>query len=56
MAKGIQGEGGSLLVFLPGVGEISRLCGDLSRGDEGGRLHVLPLHGALPAADQQKVR
>ena len=52
--QNLQGEGGSLLIFMPGVGEISRLCGDLARYGGAG-LHVLALHGALPAHEQNRV-
>ena len=56
VAQGKHGPGGSILVFLPGVGEITRLCQDLScGGGGGGGLHVLPLHGALPASEQARV-
>lgn len=46
---------GAILVFLPGVGEISRLISELQWGsDTGGcRLQPLPLHGGLPP-DQQR--
>ncbi|CAM9277213.1 unnamed protein product, partial [Phaeothamnion confervicola] len=49
------GGGGAVLVFMPGVGEISRLCRELDNCAAASRLWVLPLHGALPAADQQRV-
>ena len=45
---------GALLIFLPGVGEISRMCSELQRGSGSSRLFVVPLHGALPPADQSK--
>lgn len=41
---------GSVLVFLPGVGEINRVAGLL----DGCGVPVLPLHGGLKFADQQK--
>lgn len=43
---------GDLLVFLPGAGEIHRLEGRLQ--DLRPALHVLPLHGSLPAAAQDR--
>lgn len=42
---------GHVLAFLPGVGEI-RATADLLRGTVEGR--VLPLHGRLPAAEQDR--
>ncbi|CAM9510077.1 unnamed protein product, partial [Heterosigma akashiwo] len=44
--------GGSVLVFMSGVPEITRLCQDLARI---GGLWVLPLHGNLTPKDQQLV-
>jgi len=38
---------GSVLVFLPGVGEIMTLVNDLRSSDCGSLLQVLPLHGSL---------
>ena len=52
---------GAILVFLPGAFEIAKLqrqlegSAVLQRALEGGRAIVLPLHGALPPAQQQKV-
>ena len=45
---------GAILVFLPGVGEISRMCSELQRCSCSSRLFVVPLHGALPPAEQSK--
>jgi len=48
-------DGGDLLVFLPGLSEIRRLSQRLEPiADEAGAL-VLPLHGSLPAEDQDRV-
>lgn len=47
-------ETGSILVFLPGIGEIRRVE-TLLQSDgavRSGRVALLPLHGALPAAEQ----
>lgn len=41
---------GACLVFMPGVGEISRMCSELSDL----RSPVLPLHGALSASEQRR--
>ena len=41
---------GSVLVFLPGVGEIERVRGNLRLGD----IPVLALHGQLSAAEQDR--
>ena len=48
---------GSLLVFLPGVGEVMRCVREVQRlcGEAGERVVVLPLHGSLPAAEQRRV-
>lgn len=42
-------EPGDVLVFLPGVGEITRTCAELRRRVDA---QVLPLYGALPADEQ----
>lgn len=48
----LMGEAdGSLLCFLPGAGEIARALPDV-RAAIGGRADVLPLHGSLPADEQ----
>lgn len=49
----LQSSGGDVLVFLPGVGEISRLQDWLI--ERGVREEILPLHGSLPLAEQQKI-
>ncbi len=46
-----QGAGGSVLVFMPGVGEIEKLRGLLA----GAPLPVYPLHGSLSSRDQDRV-
>lgn len=47
---------GSVLVFMPGTGEIDRLCRQLEHATEGGQgLWVLPLHGSLPPQKQRAV-
>ena len=50
---------GSILVFLPGSGEINRLVGMLESSYDIRRAHgdvsVLPLHSTLPAESQRKV-
>lgn len=49
-------EDGDVVVFLPGVGEIERLAGELrsaiDSGSIGESLDIRPLHGSLAAADQ----
>jgi len=47
-------ETGSLLCFLPGSGEIRRLQRALAQQPLPADLAVLPLHGALPAAEQER--
>ena len=46
---------GSILVFLPGVGEISKLISQLCEAPEGANMRILPLHGSLSNSDQRKV-
>jgi ATP-dependent helicase HrpB len=43
---------GDVLVFLPGVGEISRTRSYLAERQLPGDPHLVPLHGSLPAAEQ----
>lgn len=50
-AKAALSQGGDVLVFLPGVGEINRISEQLD-GIDG--VDVLPLHGRLPAAAQDR--
>lgn len=49
--EALQAEGGDLLVFLPGVGEIRRVELLLAEGAPLGA-SVLPLHGSMPPAAQ----
>lgn len=44
---------GAVLIFVPGVGEIDRICREISRRAEKGEAFALPLHGGLPP-DQQR--
>ena len=44
---------GSLLCFLPGAPEINRVLGDV-RAAAGPDLEVVPLHGSLPADEQDR--
>ena len=48
----LERESGDVLVFLPGVGEIREVSGAL--GSISG-VEVLPLHGGLPATEQDRV-
>ncbi|KAK3378370.1 P-loop containing nucleoside triphosphate hydrolase protein [Podospora didyma] len=56
--RGIDGdlaennESGGILIFLPGVAEISRACRALQAV---GSLHVLPLHASLMTKEQRRV-
>ena len=43
---------GDVLIFMPGVYEISRTIGAIRGTRVGGQFVVLPLHGELPVADQ----
>jgi ATP-dependent helicase HrpB len=45
---------GSVLCFLPGAGEIERALPEV-RAAAGSGIDVLPLHGSLPADDQDRV-
>ncbi|KAH3899979.1 related to Putative ATP-dependent RNA helicase YLR419W [Saccharomycodes ludwigii] len=48
-----ENNDGSIIVFLPGVAEISRSCKSISNAYQ--NLVVLPLHSALSPEDQKKV-
>lgn len=47
-----QQKAGGILIFLPGVAEISRACNALRSSPA---LHVLPLHASLETREQKKV-
>jgi ATP-dependent helicase HrpB len=49
-----EGLDGDLLVFLPGAAEIKRAAVSCQRLAEQHRLLVVPLHGELPAAEQDR--
>lgn len=46
---------GAILVFMPGVGEIRRLLGEISRAGDASGIWALPLHGGLSPAEQTRV-
>lgn len=46
---------GSVVVFLPGVGEVSNCCNLIKKFDAENRFEVLPLHSALSPEDQKRV-
>jgi ATP-dependent helicase HrpB len=48
----LREESGSLLVFLPGAGEIRQVEAALQAGDPGDEVILAPLHGQLAAAVQ----
>lgn len=56
--RALRAQGGSILVFLPGQGEIMRaqrvLADRLAAWDGGGHVDLAPLYGALPPAAQDK--
>ena len=55
VAKALEGpEAGDILVFLPGVEEIRRSARELSSLAAREDLLVLPLHGSLPAEEQDR--
>jgi ATP-dependent RNA helicase HrpB len=47
----LRADSGDVLVFLPGVGEIRAVAGALGTVSE---VEILPLHGSLPAAEQDR--
>jgi ATP-dependent helicase HrpB len=51
MRRALAGDPGDVLVFLPGVGEIRAVTAAL--GDPQG-VDILPLHGSLPADEQDR--
>ena len=49
---------GAVLVFLTGVGEVSRMCQQLEKNpalQDKSKYRILPLHSALPPAQQAQV-
>lgn len=52
--KALADETGSILVFLPGEGEIRRVAALLNGTSLPGEVDVLPLYGALPQNQQDK--
>lgn len=56
LQEGVDGQGlqGDVLVFLPGAGEIRRAAQALAPLAERHDLLVLPLHGDLPLAEQNR--
>lgn len=57
IGKALQQSSGSILVFLPGVGEIKRLQQYLGEylDDQASTVKIWPLHGNLSLADQRQV-
>lgn len=53
VAEHFESTGGDVLVFMPGAYEIQRTIREL-QGRLGGRCAVLPLHGELTAAEQDR--
>ena len=51
---GAEDDGGDLLAFLPGAGEIRRAMELLRQKPLPGDLELVPLFGALPAAEQDR--
>lgn len=50
-----KSNNGSIIIFLPGVGEIVRCCRSLKSLDEANDFIILPLHSALTPYDQKLV-
>ena len=59
IAKALKETEGDVLCFLPGEGEIKRILGlfdcSIVRLQGGGEARLLPLYGALPKEDQDRV-
>lgn len=53
VGRALRETDGDVLVFLPGAGDIRRVQ-DLLTGAVGPDVDVLPLHGSLPVADQDR--
>ena len=53
VAENFERTDGDILVFMPGAYEINRTIRELG-GRLGSRCAILPLHGELPAADQDR--
>ena len=49
------GGGGDVLIFLPGLREISLLTASLVRLPFSSKLHILPLHSSLPTSQQHQI-
>lgn len=52
--RALAQDGGDVLVFLPGAGEIRRCLEQLQTSLEGRDIELLPLHGSLPLEAQQR--
>jgi len=52
--RGLAEQSGSLLVFLPGQGEIRRTADLLAERNRRGDVEISPLYGALDPADQDR--
>ncbi|MCP5014927.1 MAG: ATP-dependent helicase HrpB [Ketobacter sp.] len=52
--EALRKEQGSLLVFLPGMGDIRSVQRQLEQGGLPNNVEVLPLHASLPKEQQQK--
>ncbi len=53
--KEVEGDNGSILVFLPGAGEIDRAERAITPLAKGHAIIILPLHGGLPPEKQQQI-
>lgn len=51
----LEGNNGSIIIFLPGIAEIDKCCKMLRDINSGNGFVVLPLHSALSPEDQKKV-
>ena len=50
-----HGDDGSILVFLPGAGEIARAQETILKITKGVNMKILPLHGGLQPSQQKVV-
>lgn len=53
IGRALTEEDGDILAFLPGTGEINR-CVEQLRASADQETEILPLHGSLPSAEQDK--
>jgi len=55
LVQAIAEKGSTILVFLPGIAEISSLWEDLKVVEDGGTVRIFPLHSMIPREEQEMV-